>query len=113
MELRDTLHQLPLRKQEGLLRLSGQGETINITVTMVAAPVNKAYTISLNSESLSVPNAVLPKLFEPFQPIELPSGTISLSLGLPLARAIILGHGGTCGASQHAAGLSLWLTMPC
>ncbi|CAN5497896.1 hypothetical protein BH11CYA1_BH11CYA1_24110 [soil metagenome] len=108
----DRLQQAIVKTLEGLIRLSGQGETINISVTMVAAPVSKAFTISLNSESLSVPSAVLPKLFEPFQPIELPSGAISLSLGLPLARAIVLSHGGTCGASQHAAGLSLWLTLP-
>lgn len=107
----DRLQQAITRTLEALLRLCGQGETINITVTMVAASVGKAYTIAFNSENISVPTAVLPKLFEPFQPIELKSGNISLSLGLPLARAIVLGHGGTCGANQND-GLSLWLTLP-
>ncbi len=107
----DRLQQAITRTLEALLQLCGQGDTINVAVTMVAANVGKAYTIAFNSENLLVPAAVLPKLFEPFQPIELASGSISLSLGLPLARAIVLGHGGTCGASQND-GLSLWLTLP-
>ena len=61
---------------------------------------------------LGVPDEHRDKLFEPFQPIELASGSISLGLRLPLAQAIVLSHGGTCGASQHSGGLSLWLTLP-
>ncbi|MFA7339199.1 MAG: histidine kinase dimerization/phospho-acceptor domain-containing protein [Candidatus Obscuribacterales bacterium] len=109
----ERLQQAITKSLEGLLRLSEQGDTINIVVTMVSANRSKAYTIAFNSERLSIQNTVLSKLFEPFQPIELPSGSISLGLSLPLAQAIILSHGGTCGVSQQNGGLSLWLTLPC
>ena len=79
---------------------------------MVITNLKKAYTIAFNSEKLVLQNTPLAKLFEPFQPIELASGSISLGLRLPLAQAIVLSHGGTCGASQHSGGLSLWLTLP-
>jgi signal transduction histidine kinase/uncharacterized protein (UPF0297 family) len=108
----DRLQQAITKALEGLLRLCEPGDTINISVTMVITNLKKAYTIAFNSEKLVIQNNPLAKLFEPFQPIELSSGSISLGLRLPLAQAIVLSHGGTCGASQHSGGLSLWLTLP-
>ncbi len=108
----DRLQQAITKTLEGLLRLCEPGDTINISVTMVITNLKKAYTIAFNSEKLVLQNNPLAKLFEPFQPIELSSGSISLGLRLPLAQAIVLSHGGTCGASQHSGGLSLWLTLP-
>ncbi len=108
----ERLQQAITKTLEGLLRLCEPGDTINISVTMVVTNLKKAYTIAFNSEKIGLQNTVLAKLFEPFQPIELPSGSISLGLRLPLAQAIVHSHGGTCGASQHSGGLSLWLTLP-
>lgn len=108
----ERLQQAITKILEGLLRLCEPGDTINISVTMVITNLKKAYTIAFNSEKLALQNTPLAKLFEPFQPIELSSGSISLGLRLPLAQAIVLSHGGTCGASQHSGGLSLWLTLP-
>ena len=108
----ERLQQAITKTLEGLLRLCEPGDTINISVTMVITNLKKAYTIAFNSEKLVLQNTPLAKLFEPFQPIELASGSISLGLRLPLAQAIVLSHGGTCGASQHSGGLSLWLTLP-
>ncbi|MBP9092208.1 CHASE3 domain-containing protein [bacterium] len=109
----ERLQQAITKTLEALLRLCEHGDTITITVTMVSANLGKAYTISLSSEKLVLQNTVLSNLFEPFQPIELPSGSLSLGLRLPLAQAIMLSHGGTCGASQHNGVLLLWLTLPC
>jgi signal transduction histidine kinase/uncharacterized protein (UPF0297 family) len=108
----ERLQQAITKTIEGLLRLCEPGDTINISVTMVITNLKKAYTIAFSSEKLALQNPPLAKLFEPFQPIELSSGSISLGLRLPLAQAIVLSHGGTCGASQHSGGLSLWLTLP-
>lgn len=108
----ERLQQAITKTLEGLLRLCEPGDTINISVTMVITNLKKAYTIAFNSEKIALQNTPLAKLFEPFQPIELASGSISLGLRLPLAQAIVLSHGGTCGASQHSGGLSLWLTLP-
>ena len=92
-----------------LLRLCPAGETVSIVVE----GAGKAVTTRLITNSLDIPDDQLQSIFEPFQQLDLPTTKGSLGLGLPLAQAIAVQHGGTCGATKAGnSGTSLWLQIP-
>jgi len=120
----ERLQQAVTRALEAVIKISRQGETITVAATN--NPLEKTVSVFITTEHLDIPPAILPNLFEPFQPVDLPGGSISLGLGLPLTRAIIAAHGGACGAAltgrlknsaeladaSSGPGLSLLIKLP-
>jgi signal transduction histidine kinase len=107
----DRLKQAFAKVLTGLLHLCPAGETIRI-LAEAEAGAGKVI-IKVDTTRLVLPDDRLQTIFEPFQQLDLTSTKGSLGLGLPLARAIILRHGGACGATKAAeGGVSLWLQLP-
>jgi signal transduction histidine kinase len=52
---------------------------------------------------------VLTALFEPF---DLNDDSTGVTIGLYLARALVVAHGGTLGADQDESGAVLWIRIP-
>lgn len=93
-----------------IMNLCPSGETINIGVS---ATGGKAVTVTFSTKLLKLTADQLSTIFEPFQQFELSSARGSMGLALPLVRAIILAHGGTCGADLGAAGgIAIGLQIP-
>jgi K+-sensing histidine kinase KdpD len=69
--------------------------------------------VTFSTKLLKLTADQLSTIFEPFQQFELSSARGSMGLALPLVRAIILAHGGTCGADLGAAGgIAIGLQIP-
>jgi K+-sensing histidine kinase KdpD len=112
----------------GLMRLCSRGERLDIVVETAQDSGLSAHAksatntfIRFKARRLSLPAEELSTIFEPFQHLEIPSLNGTLGLGLTLARAIAVQHGGTCGADSGArgadygasgGGTTLWLQIP-
>ncbi|CAN5393044.1 hypothetical protein BH10CYA1_BH10CYA1_47590 [soil metagenome] len=95
-----------------VIRLSSSGDTLDVIVE--PGQNSKAVQIAFKARRLSLPADKLSTIFEPFQRLEIPSWNGTLGLGLTLARAIAVQHGGVCGAECGASGggTTLWLQLP-
>jgi PAS domain S-box-containing protein len=95
-----------------LIRMSSPGTEITVDVVLNAAS-NHELLLTMTAPSVSLSPVEMENLFEPFQTSQ------SLGLGLPLARAIIMASGGSCGAktldrgiSNDSGGTQLWTKLP-
>jgi PAS domain S-box-containing protein len=98
-----------------MLRICSQGDTLDILVEPEAK--SGAAVVKFRARKLTLPQENLASIFEPFQRLKLASFDGSLGLGLTLARAIMLQHGGTCRAIDEEVqgkshGTTLALQLP-
>jgi K+-sensing histidine kinase KdpD len=98
-----------------MLRICSKGDTLDILVE--PEPTSGCATVKFRARKLAVPAENLVTIFEPFQRLKLASFDGSLGLGLTLARAISLQHGGSCRAFDEESqgkrsGTTLALQLP-
>jgi signal transduction histidine kinase len=106
----DRVKQAFVKLLTGILQLSSRGEIIKI---FSQAGDGGSIRVLMHTSNLKLAQDRLQTIFEPFQQVDSPAGVVSLGLGLPLARAIIVAHGGLCGAANSAEGETyFWLQFP-
>lgn len=79
------------------------------SVDVGVAAVGPWWEVSVRREGDPIDTAVLTALFEPF---ELNDDGTGVSIGLYLARALVVAHGGTLGADQDDDGAVFWVRVP-
>lgn len=79
------------------------------SVRVDVAAVGPWWEISVARDGDPIDTTVLTALFEPF---ELNDDGTGVTIGLYLARALVVAHGGTLGASQDEHGAVLWIRVP-
>jgi signal transduction histidine kinase len=78
-------------------------------VRLAVAEAGPWWEITVSRDADPIDPAVLTALFEPF---ELNDDGTGVTIGLYLARALVVAHGGTLGADQDENGAVLWVRIP-
>jgi signal transduction histidine kinase len=78
-------------------------------VTLRVTEVGPWWELSVVRDADPIDTAVLTALFEPFA---LNDDDTGVTIGLYLARALVVAHGGTLGADQDDDGAVLWVRLP-
>lgn len=78
-------------------------------VRLAVAEAGPWWEITLARDADPIDPAVLTALFDPF---ELNDDGTGVTIGLYLARALVVAHGGTLGADQDDLGAVLWVRIP-
>jgi signal transduction histidine kinase len=92
------------------LRYTAEGGTVTVKATLQGTMLLTEVT----DTGVGVAPEDVPKLFDRFWQFDTSSTRIGggLGLGLPIAKAIVVGHGGTIGArSQLEVGSTFWFTL--
>ncbi|MFA6211984.1 MAG: histidine kinase dimerization/phospho-acceptor domain-containing protein [Candidatus Obscuribacterales bacterium] len=100
----DRLSQALAKVLGSAIRLSNGG-TVKVVVSLDAAVTE--VTVDWRVAKLQMTDEQLEAIFEPFQAVP-----FTLGLALPLAQAILLSFGGTCGVAQEEQDLVLWVQLP-
>lgn len=79
------------------------------SVQVGVAQVGPWWEIAVTRDGDPIDTTVLTALFEPF---ELNDDGTGVTIGLYLARALVVAHGGTLGAGQDENGAVLWVRVP-
>ena len=78
-------------------------------VRLAVAEAGPWWEVTVSRDADPIDPAVLTALFEPF---ELNDDGTGVTIGLYLARALVVAHGGTLGADQDENGAVLWVRIP-
>ena len=79
------------------------------SVRLVVASVPPWIEIRVEREADPIAPAILQALFDPF---DLNDDATGITIGLYLARALAVAHGGTIGVEQDDEGAALWVRLP-
>ncbi|MBZ5740041.1 sensor histidine kinase [Nocardioides mangrovi] len=91
------------------LWLAGQSLPTPRSVRLTVGTHGPWWEVSVVRDADPIDTAVLTALFEPF---ELNDDGTGVTIGLYLARALVVAHGGTLGADQDQDGAVLWVRIP-
>ncbi len=83
-------------------------------VTVDVSDRGDVVTIEVENQGESIPDDVLPSIFEPFRRANQHqrSATGNLGLGLYIAHQIVLSHGGTMGVRSDNGTTTFWMRLP-
>ncbi len=101
---KDRLSQALTKVLGSAIRLCNR-DTVKVVVSLDAAVTE--VTVDWRIAKLQMTDEQLEAIFEPFQAVP-----FTLGLALPLAQAILLSFGGTCGVAQEEQDLVLWAQLP-
>lgn len=93
------------------LRHTPEGGTITVSLSEQDGQAN----LVVENDGLQIPDADLPRLWDPFYRVDKARNRTDggSGLGLTIVRAAVLAHGGTCEVENRSGGVRFRVSLPC